>query len=236
MREPLLKRGRKWFRFRLRTLMALVTVLALVMAWIANERHQSAFELQFAEQLFNQGFSHTAFGGPYDSNELRSLGKPQTWWRTLAQRVLGERIIFSGDPAADFKNLQLFANLSSLQMLCLDHTRISDLTPLTNYKTLCWISLNDTEVNDLAPLAKLPGLQELYIASAQVSDLTPLAGLKRLKYLSIGGTRVRDLTPLAGLTNLRVLYAQGVAVDREQVAALQKALPNCKIRHSPPSD
>ena len=83
-------RKRRWFRFRLRTSFGLVTVVALLMGWVANERHQSHHERQVAKQLEKQGASFT-FGGPYDSFGLWE--KQQGWWRTLARQVLGERIL-----------------------------------------------------------------------------------------------------------------------------------------------
>jgi len=54
-----------------------------------------------------------------------------------------------------------------------------------------------------------------------------------LECLNLQGTRVSDITPLAGLTKLTTLRVKESPVSKEQVEALQKALPNCKIDHDP---
>ncbi len=56
---------RRWFRFSMRSLLILVVVLAVPIAWVANERKQSADEMQIAAKLQEQGMAIT-FAGPYD--------------------------------------------------------------------------------------------------------------------------------------------------------------------------
>jgi Leucine-rich repeat (LRR) protein len=51
----------------------------------------------------------------------------------------------------------------------------------------------------------------------------------KLKSLSIRTTKVSDLSPLIGLTNLTSLYVQEAPVSEEQIASLQRALPQCKV-------
>ena len=71
------KPRRRWFRFSLRTLLILVAVAAIPMAWVAHERRQSEKERLVAEQLLKQGSKEVTFGGPYDSWELYLLDNPQ---------------------------------------------------------------------------------------------------------------------------------------------------------------
>ena len=47
--------------------------------------------------------------------------------------------------------------------------------------------------------------------------------------LLCGATQVSDLSPLATCTSLNTLNVPQTKVTPTQVAALQKALPNCKI-------
>lgn len=42
---------RRWFRFRLRTLLIVLAVTAVPLAWVANERRQSWYEAQIAEYV-----------------------------------------------------------------------------------------------------------------------------------------------------------------------------------------
>jgi Leucine-rich repeat (LRR) protein len=68
------------------------------------------------------------------------------------------------------------------------------------------------QLSDLSPLKDVP-LRKLLCFTTQVSDLSPLQNCKSLKELQVSGTRV---TPTS-------------------VAALQKALPNCKIEWDDPA-
>lgn len=61
---------RRWFRFRLRTLLLLIAIVAAPLAWIAKERGQSQRELQLATELEEEGFREVLLGGPYDTWDL----------------------------------------------------------------------------------------------------------------------------------------------------------------------
>lgn len=83
------------------------------------------------------------------------------------------------------------------------------------------------QLSDLSPLEGMP-LTTLICNSTQVSDLSPLKGMP-LSTLVCGGTNVSDLTPLEeckSLIDLRISYTN---VTPAGVAALQQALPNCKV-------
>jgi internalin A len=92
------------------------------------------------------------------------------------------------------------------------------------------LHLNNNRIGDLAPLAGLKKLWHLYLANNEIKDLAPLAGLKNLWELSLDNNRIGDLAPLAGLKNLRNLGLSNTPQTKAQIAALQKALPDCRIR------
>jgi hypothetical protein len=70
--------------------------------------------------------------------------------------------------------------------------------------------------------------------STQVTDagLKILAGMKTLQTVDLGFTEVTDagLKELEGLKNLRTLDLGFTKVTDAGVAALQKTLPDCRIR------
>lgn len=90
--------------------------------------------------------------------------------------------------------------------------------------------------DDLASFARLSNLQYLHFSKA-VADLAPVGRLTTLKVLFLPADEELDLAPLHRLTRLKhlALYSRSTkpeqteALQREQVEALQKALPNCKI-------
>ena len=57
------KPRRRWFRFSLRSLLILITLVAIATGWIARERMQSAHEHRVAERLQQQGW-YVEFAGP----------------------------------------------------------------------------------------------------------------------------------------------------------------------------
>jgi len=267
------------FRFSLRTLLALVVVVAVPLAWVAKERRQSAYETKVAEQLEADGFQVIELGGPYDQSEniLFPSWPTRPWWHRLAQQVLGNRVLSVFKPIAETHDITALSRLSNLQYLELTDTQVSDITPLASVHGLEYLrldslplsdltplakltdlkdlSLSDTQVSDLAPLAHLENLEDLHLDVTQVADISalaglkslkslwldqtkvtdlgPLAGLKNLESLSVSETQIRDLTPLMGLKNLTHLRVTESAVTKDQVEALQKVLPNCKIEHDP---
>jgi hypothetical protein len=222
---------RRWFRFRLRTLLILVAIPALPLAWIAKERGQSRHEAQVAEQL-RRHYDVVMLAGPYDSWHVMARKTPQGAWKDLAHRVIGERIIHIAMPSRDFDDIPLLVGLTNVQWLHLQGTKAQDLAFVAGYRHLIGLDASGTVVSDLTPLTELKDLQGLWLNKTKVSDLTPIAGLRKLQGLHLQSTLVSDVAPLAGHVGLTELDLQDTPVTREQVEDLRKSLPNCKIRLS----
>jgi hypothetical protein len=154
-----------------------------------------------AELLPELGFQLITFGSPYDSLDTMQPGERRSWWRDLAQQVLGERVVQVA-AEGDVDDLTPLAELKRLRVLLLDCPKVSNLEPLVQLKNLQKFSVRDAQVSDLAPLAALNNLQHLKLSRTQVSDLTPLARLAQLKLLELRTKKVSDVRPLAQLTAL----------------------------------
>ena len=126
--------------------------------------------------------------------------------------------------------------------------KLSDLSPLAGMP-LVTLRVSKSQVADLSPLKGMP-LKELVCGLSKVSDLSPLKSMRLtildcfratsvsdlsplqgmpLEHLGIAFTKVSDLTPLKECKNLQSLKLNGSRVTPAGVAALQKALPKCKI-------
>ncbi|MEL7116217.1 MAG: hypothetical protein AAGP08_11615, partial [Pseudomonadota bacterium] len=92
--------------------------------------------------------------------------------------------------------------LTDLTFLNLDHTRVSDLSPLAALTLLQRLYLRNTSVQDLAPLEALTSLIHLGLGGTAVQNLSPIAGLASLEELWLDNTPVIDLRPIRGLNAL----------------------------------
>ena len=104
---------RRWFRFSVRSLLVFTTLVACFLGWIAKERSQAWSERQIGKKLQEQGCS-LKFLGRFDSLELSDKRKPQGWWRDLARKVLGERIVSIYMSRPNVESLSLLTGFSSL--------------------------------------------------------------------------------------------------------------------------
>ncbi len=114
---------------------------------------------------------------------------------------------------------------------------VSDISPvraLRNLRSLnCSSTYRSGKVSDLGPLQGLP-LSDLMIKDTQVSDLSPLRGMPLIN-LFCPVSNVSDLSPLAACQALKSVNVDKTKVTETEIAALQKALPACRIVwESPP--
>ncbi len=88
-------------------------------------------------------------------------------------------------------------------------------------------------LHDLSPLEGM-NLTDLVCYYTQVEDLSPLKDMP-LTLVGCDKTQVSDLSPLASCKALNFLGIKETQVSPAAVAALQKALPNCKITWDDPA-
>jgi Leucine-rich repeat (LRR) protein len=153
------------------------------------------------------------------------------------------------DPATDLSPVVALAGLKTLSVggQAGRHSLLNDLSPLRGLM-LTSMSIGDSDVADLSPLQGMPvaflncsrskvkdlsplermKLTEISCSETAVSDLSPLQGMP-LTYLYCNNTQVSDLSPLSGMPTLGSLDVRRTKVTPASVAALKKALPNCKI-------
>ncbi len=151
-----------------------------------------------------------------------------------SNRMEDKQIVQCGFAAEQVTDISPLRALSSLKELKIHSSRqFADLSPLTGMQ-ISRLSCPYTQVTDLSPLAGLP-LTNLNVDSCPLADLSPLVGLP-LDVLNCYGTKVVDISPLSKIGTLRELILLGCRrITPAQVAALQKALPNCKIEWDDPA-
>jgi Leucine-rich repeat (LRR) protein len=239
------KPKRRWLQFSLRTLMIFTLICAVASAWVAKRMEQKRKEREAVEAIENHG--GTVF---YDS-QITLLGNHTSsaerqgpeWLRT----VLGENI-FSEVKSVYFPNcvsvsddvlvnLEVLTELETLDFACCNGLTDASLAHFKRLAKLQRLVLHRTQVTDagLEQLRGLTQLQTLDLQGAQITDagLRHLKGLTQLQTLELTVTKVTDagLKRLKGLTQLQTLELSNTKVTNAGVEDLEKALPNCKIRH-----
>jgi len=140
-----------------------------------------------------------------------------------------------------------------LTFLNIDRTKVFDLSPLRGMP-LTTLNFSTTKVSDLSALKGMP-LDSLHFYNTRVSDLTSLEGMSltslncgitkvtnlsplkgmALTTLICHGTRISNLSPLQDCKRLKLLRVYRTKVTPVGVAALQQALPDCKIDWDDPA-
>jgi len=199
---------RRWFQFRLRTLLVLVTIAAVLLAILGQKIRQYNREQHVIAWVHAQG-GHCWFQNQIDSTEQVSGNATWELWSHASTYT-----VYPGQ--YDLKSTH------SMQREPMSWWRWKE-GPITG------ASITHSDLKDISPLNELPKLDELILTSTQVSDLSPLVGAKQLRILNLTLTQVSDLSPLVGLKNLEVVILYDAPVTDEQVETLKKALPTCMI-------
>ena len=138
------------------------------------------------------------------------------------QKLACER---EGNLPAALSDLSPLKGMSLTKFAC-TYTNVSDLSPLAGMP-LAMVGVGGTKVTSLLPLQGMP-LSGLYFNNTGVSDLSPLKGMPLMSILA-DRTNIADLSPLEGCQRLTSINVRATKVTSAQVAALRKALPNCKV-------
>jgi eukaryotic-like serine/threonine-protein kinase len=156
--------------------------------------------------------------------------------RSAPPKIVNGVVTEFGFDAASVTDLSPVRAFTRLQILACSgssgRSKLSDLSPLAGMKLSLFACAN-TAISDLSPLRGMP-LANLFCNDTQVSDLSPLAGMRLIKLL-FRNAPISDVTILHDCRSLRDLDIQGAKVAAASVAALQKALPNCRILWNDPA-
>lgn len=246
------KTKRRWFQFRLRTLLLVVTVFAVCMAWYVSR----------AQRQRRTVAALRAMGGRVVYNADLRLPELAPAW---LQRLLGDDYFFSvshldlsRNTGVDDETLVHLDELAHLRSLDLGQTQVTDAglgslkgmseleslklegIPITNeglahlagLRKLHFLAIDSPQVTDQG-LVSLKGMTKLRTLSLRRANLTDaglehLDGLRSVEYLYLSGSGITDgrLADLKGMTQLRVLGLGGTKVTPTGAHRLFDDLPN----------
>ena len=210
----------RWYQYKLRTLLVLMTLAAIFCSWYACEMRNAAERRSSIERIIELGgdVRYYEVDVPYRLVALDSLGAPPRWYSWLRKaygdEYLGNCLGVRGAPITDAGLVNL-KGLTKLESLALWDTQITDA--------------------GLVHLKGLTKLESLELWGSQITDagLVNLKGLTKLESLVLSHTQITDagLVHLKGLANLKYLNLLSTQVTDEGRKKLQEALPNCAIQH-----
>jgi hypothetical protein len=194
----------RWYQYSLRTLLAFVTLCALLCSWYAVKKQQAKREQEAAVVFGNLG-AYLEWSEPSGPQWVRNcLG--DELFTSVSEIVLAETEVRDAD-------LAYLHGLPQLETLSLFNTKISD-TGLENLKGV-------------------PQLRTLCLLGTKTSDagLENLKGLSHLEYVDLVGTKVTDagLEHLKGLKRLEIVIVGGTAVSDAGMEELEGAIQGCWV-------
>jgi hypothetical protein len=202
--------ARRASRFSMRTLLALMTVVAVAMAvW-------SAYVQPFRAQRDSLA-KITALGA--QSSSVAALGP--SWQKWLVETMVGSNQ-FVHVVTADLRNSRVtsadvsaMAGLKFLKVLYLDRAELTDsnVSALSQMSALETLSLKYTRLTDdgLAQLVRLGNLRVLYLTGVPITD--------------------KAITTLSSMSTLQELYVRWTRISMSGALRLRKTLTSCAVHH-----
>lgn len=231
------KRKRRWYQFRLRTLLIVMLVAAIPCAMlgrkIARKRQERAATATIAK-----------WGGKvkydYEGNQDAIPPGPE-WLRWIFGNDFFSDVVgvyFPRQATPDDSGLAAIEEeLPQLRDLGLYKARITDdgLKHLNRLTQLESLNLDETQLTDkgMSHIKGLTKLKNLWLCGTKITDegLVNLKGLTELRGLHLDDTEITDagLQHLRGLGHLVRLVLSGTKVTDEGIADFKKAVPLCKV-------
>jgi Leucine Rich Repeat (LRR) protein len=229
------KRKRRWFQFSLRSLLILVLVAGLGMAWLAALKRRADRQQTAAETIVNAGGSvfydyqfQVSPSGAINYSDKATPPGPK-WLR----RQLGNDFFTNVDAAriTTQAGIDALADLPQIQNLEVDGAAVTDesLDQVVRLRHLRALSLLNTSISDsgLRKIAVLDQLRTLELLNNRITDegLLSLAGLERLEYLELKSTKISDdglkhLRRMSHLRELRLSFNRITGVGLRELADL----------------
>ncbi len=142
-------------------------------------------------------------------------------------------------PKNTLKDLSSLNNLSHLNSLDLERSRIIDLSSLPPIPSLRRLILDQCSLRKIDPLARVANLEILIISSNHITDLSPLREMTQLRWLEGSFNDIESITPLCKLHNLTTLslsqnYIEDITPLRDLTHLADLNLSVCKIKSIKP--
>ena len=235
------QRPRRWFRFSLRAMLLVVTLVAI---WLGITVNQIQTQRAAVRQIQAAGGNVMFDYHNVAPRTISTSGRPRgpEWLRKLFGPELFDRPVWVTlfDPP-DEHWVDGVVQLPSIKYLLLSGEHVTDenVARLSGMTNLWELHLIQSSISDeaLRTVGQLSSLRWLTITTAKISDtgIADLQGLKNLEELRISNVRLTDaaVAPLSMLKNLSKLEMSKTGLSAEGLRQLRDALTSCQISLAP---
>jgi hypothetical protein len=229
MNDPTAKRGRRWLRFSLRSLLIAVAVLAVPLGLEVNRARNQRAVLAELEQIEGSGFNYSSRLPEYLA--FLSQWRHPDWLKDFLYDVSEVGGVSSDD------TMLIVAKLPNVNELSFEGIKFTDLgmERLGAMSSLRRLRLDNVQITDagLQRLTALKNLVDLEIAAPRITDdgIRHLSGLTKLKGLRLKSKGITEgiLFHLEVLPNLEILYLIETKVTPWCKEWLHRNLQNCIV-------
>lgn len=229
---------KRLFRFSIRTLLVVLTALAVWLGIQVNRARNVRLAVEAVEDVGGvvRYVHERTKSGTIDPNA--KLPGP-AWLRELIGDEYFVEVAIAGFGQNRITNDELkqvckcLENLQHLECFVVRNcSSLSDISALHKLSGLQLLILeNCTRISDFGPLTELTNLQTVHLVRCpHLSDANDLQRLTNLQELYFDKCdNLTEISALQHLTNLRQLDLRRTNVTQEEINELKKQLPNCKI-------
>jgi hypothetical protein len=237
--ESLVPSGRlRWYQYRLRTLLIIMTLLAVWMAWISHCARQQQTAVEKIHALGgNVSYDIQKINGQYFAFDYHAIPPGPAWLRKFIGEDYFQNVVYVelGKTHDTDDDLAILQNLPDLEGLALNDTNITgnSLVHLEGLKKLEILILEKTMIDDsgLAHLKDITSLRGLDLNDTKITD-AGILNLQKLinleEWLLLNNTEITDesLKYFKNFVKLKVLSMKHTHVTRKSIENMKDDLPN----------
>lgn len=237
------KPRRRWFQFRLRTLLIVVAICALFAGWFRHKLEQSRLQAIAVKALEAAGRGQVSIvyddepPGPYwtmGKNPPQAFSLVPNWIKKLFGRDFLCDVVevdiqigmFGGGPVSDpvikSEDWQPLTHLQRLSVSTL-HSVDSILTSIPNPSELRKLDVVCSDIDKSLPwMARFKRLQSLTLAGATDEGLTQIEALTDLTELNVSSDEIGDMSmaKIGRLHRLKTLNISSAKISNRSIPAL----------------
>lgn len=203
------------FRFSLKKLLALLSILAIVLACFSyrfNRARQQYFAIQnlppLAVEVYydyeHSGWMDVGLDIPEHVDESPYPSRLVDWLGIDFFATIND-VQMESCFEIPFDELQPFFDMGTIEQFAAGGSNLESVEIFAQLKRLKRLLLTEMPIKDISPLSDLPNLISLNLRGTSVEDVSSLKKLKKLEWLSLQNSNVKDISAIAALTKLKSL-------------------------------